>query len=131
MRSKIQHFLLRFFKALPGFLILFLLYFTGEWIAGFSPVPIPGAVVGMILIFSLLHFHIIPLAWVETSASWLLLIMGLFYIPYGVGITENKDLISTWGWQIIFLILLTVLTVFFTTAKIFQKFIKENKSSNE
>lgn len=131
MKSKIQHFLLRFLKALPGFLILLLLYFTGEWIAGFSPVPVPGAVVGMMLMFSLLRFRIIPLAWVETSASWLLLFMGLFYIPYGVGIAESKDLISTWGWQIILLILITVLTVFFATAKIFQTFIKEKRFHDE
>jgi|GEM_PF-957684 len=131
VKSTIQNFCIHFLKALPGFIILFILYFAGEWLSGYSPIPIPGAVVGMIFMFLLLYFKILPLAWVETAAGFLLAFMGLFYIPFGVGIIDSKGFIQEWGWQIIFLVLITVLTVFYTSSKLFQILTKEKKSSDE
>lgn len=107
------------------------LYFLGEWIAGYLPIPVPGAVIGMIAAFLLLQFHIIPLNWVDTAAVWLLIFMGLFYVPYGVGIVESGDLIEQWGLKIIGLVLVTVLSVFVVSGLLFQSLVRKKLFYNE
>lgn len=105
-----------------GGLILTAIYFLGTWLAGFLPIPVPGAVIGMVIVFALLQTRILPLQWVDQGAVWLLSFLGLFYVPYGVGIVQSGELISLWGGHIVLIVLVTVLVVFLVTARFYQKF---------
>lgn len=99
-------------QGIQGILILIAVYFGGEWLARFIPFPVPGSVLGLVLIFALLQFRILPLDWVDRGAIWLLAFLGLFYVPYGVGIVKSGPLVAQWGWQILIIIVVTVLSVF-------------------
>lgn len=103
-----------------GFVILMGLYLLGEWMAKYLPIPVPGAVIGMVIMFLLLRFRVVPLSWVDSVSVLLLTFMGLFYIPYGVGIIESGEMIERWGLEILGLVLLTVLSVFFVSGRLFQ-----------
>src|SRR5690625_6129150 len=97
LKSYMKPFIAFLAQVLPGFLILLILYLIGEWIAGWIPFPVPGAVVGMILIFVLLQSRLIPLTWVEKATDYILIFMGVFYISYGVGIVGSGYLLTEWG----------------------------------
>src|SRR5690625_5078432 len=71
-----------------GFVILTLAYMLGELISRHLPFPVPGSVIGLILMFILLYSKMIRLEWVDDAAGLLLAFLGMFYVPYGVGIIE-------------------------------------------
>ncbi len=118
-------------KGVRGFLILTAIFLIGKWVAGYLPFPVPGAVIGMVVVFGLLQLRILPLSWVDTAAVWLLSFLGLFYVPYGVGIVESGPLIEEWGIEIIGVMVLTIVVVFFASGWIFQGLIKANSPTDE
>lgn len=120
MGIKISFLLNQIWLVLRGFTILTALFLLGEWLAGFLPLPIPGAVIGMVVVFVLLQVSVLPLRWVDQTSVWLLTFLGLFYVPYGVGIIESGQLIEKWGIQIMFIMVVTALTGFIVTGWIFQ-----------
>ena len=121
----------RIWFGLRGLAILSVIFLAGEYIASYIDFPIPGAVIGMFVVFVLLQLKIIPLVWVDSGSTWLLTFMGLFYVPYGVGIIESGQLLEEWGMQIILLILVTVLSVFACTGWLFQSLTRYNSSTDE
>src|SRR5690625_3095353 len=131
LKSYMKPFIAFLAQVLPGFLILLILYLIGEWIAGWIPFPVPGAVVGMILIFVLLQSRLIPLTWVEKSTDYILIFMGMFYIPYGVGIVESGYLLSEWGGSFFVLVVVSVCGVFFFSGHLFQYLTRSKIGSNE
>lgn len=72
-------------------------------------IVIPGSVIGMVLFFLTLHYKIINLESVEETGTWLTNNMGIFFVPVGVGLINNFDILAdTW-------VQLTV-TIFISTA---------------
>ncbi|MEW9701659.1 CidA/LrgA family protein [Paenibacillus sp. SI8] len=63
-------------------------------------IPVPGSIVGIVLLFGLLKTKIIRLHWVEKGSSWLLGEMLLFFIPAAVGIMNYKSLVIHSGLSI-------------------------------
>lgn len=68
--------------------ILFLFNFIGQLIQGYFSLSIPGSLIGMLLLFSLLFFKIIPLTWMQSGVDFLLKDIPFFFIPVTVGIIQ-------------------------------------------
>ncbi len=71
---------------LRGILILFLFLWFGEFIVSFSTLPLPGSVLGMMLLFLGLKLGVVRLEHVERTARGLLDVLNLLFVPPGVGI---------------------------------------------
>lgn len=67
-------------------LILWLLHEAGGLIARYLKLPIPGSVIGMVLLFILLSTGILKLKWIDLASSFLLKHLIFFFIPITVGI---------------------------------------------
>lgn len=76
--------------------------------------PIPGSVLGMLFLFSLLQSKLLKVSDVEEVGNFLLANMTILFLPAGVGIMAHFELLQKKWWQItlIILILLTV-NIFF------------------
>ncbi|MDF2934785.1 MAG: CidA/LrgA family holin-like protein [Paenibacillaceae bacterium] len=83
--------------------------------------PVPGSIVGIVLLFALLHFKVIKLEWVDLGSKWLLAEMLLFFIPPVVGIVEYKDLMLENGLRITLVIVFSILCVMVITGLIAEK----------
>lgn len=129
--NQVEKYLRLAWSGIRGVLVLTGLYFAGEWLAGFITFPVPGSVVGMALVFVLLQFRVLPLHWVDTGTTWLLAFLGLFYVPYGVGIVESGPLIGEWGLRIVGIIAVTVLVVFAFSGRVFRLLLKHSSVSDE
>ncbi len=129
MPDRLMRILYNLGRLVRGFVILVGLYLFGEWIAKYLPIPVPGAVIGMVIMFLLLRLRVVPLHWVDNASVLLLTFMGMFYIPYGVGIVESGTLIEKWGLEILGLVLLTILSVFFVSGKLFQNLVHKKNIS--
>lgn len=64
-------------------------------------IPIPGSIIGMILLFLLLETGVIRLNWVEVGASWLLAELLLFFIPSAIGVMKYSSLLEADGLQVL------------------------------
>ena len=68
------------------YIILFLV--IGELTVYLINMPIPGNVIGMLLIFTALSLKVIKLENVKPAADFLTRNLGLFFVPPGVGLIE-------------------------------------------
>lgn len=103
-----------------GFCILWIFLLLGQWISGWLPFVVPGSVVGMILIFIALSLGIVKLEWINLASMTLLGWMGLFFVPYGVGITDAWSLVDGWGVYVVIIALVASVLTFMVSGKLFD-----------
>jgi holin-like protein len=73
------------------------IYYVSTWITGILDLPIPGGVVGMIVLFTLLITGILPLRIIDDGVSLLLGNFPLLFIPLAVGLMPLGSLfMSNW-----------------------------------
>lgn len=78
---------LRSLLAFPaGLAVLLLFLYAGEGIVRAAGLPVPGSVVGMVLLFAALRLRVVPAALVGPAADLLLRHMGLLFVPPAVGV---------------------------------------------
>lgn len=94
MKSKRARVQITLWHFLRSFLILYLCLFAGNLISALLPFAVPGSIVGLLILFGLLAFQLIPLRWVKPGANILLKNMTLLFIPIGVAVMNYYDLLS-------------------------------------
>lgn len=103
---------------------------AGELMKYFIPLPIPGSIYGLLLMFVLLLTKVIKVDQVKETGEFLIEIMPLMFIPAGVG------LMASWGDLQGFLVPLLVITisttfiVIFVTGKV-TDFMMDHKKSKK
>ena len=85
-------------------LILISFYIGSNYIVKLINLPIPGSVLGMILLFVGLRVGIVKLNYIEKAAEYLIKHLALFFVPYAVGLMTYGDLIKTSGWKLLLMI---------------------------
>ena len=70
---------------MKGIAILVLFYWAGVRIETWLHLPLPGNIVGLLLLLTALKMKLIKLEWAAPSAQFGLRHMGLFFIPAIVG----------------------------------------------
>ncbi|TCO74760.1 CidA/LrgA family protein [Marinisporobacter balticus] len=112
-------------KLFGQFIIIVCIWQLGEWLSKVSSLPIPGSILGMFILFSLLFFKVIKLSWVEYCGNFLLKHLAFFFIPAGVGLIASLDLLKANWLSLSIIILLSTIIVMGVTGYVVQKFIKE------
>ncbi|MDR1876449.1 MAG: CidA/LrgA family protein [Flavobacteriaceae bacterium] len=74
--------------------IILLLYFIGELIVFVLQIKIPGSILGMLLLLTLLQLNIIKVETIKEVSAFFINNMMLLFIPLGVGIIPQWNLIS-------------------------------------
>lgn len=90
-------------------LLLFALLMNG--MTNLLHLPIPGSILGMVVLFILLQTGVIKLSWIEAGASWLLAELLLFFIPSAVGVMNYFDMMKQDGLSILLVILISTFLV--------------------
>ena len=83
-------------KLLAGVALLWLFLIAGRGAADVLGLPLPGSVLGMLLLWGALEAGLVRLTWVEDGARALLAVLGLLFVPAGVGVVEYGDAGTTW-----------------------------------
>jgi holin-like protein len=92
--------------ALKGLALLLVLQAAGEALAHALSIPIPGPVLGMVLLLIALQFEALRIP-VQTTADFLLAHLSLLFVPVGVGVITHLDLISRYGIRLVVVIVLS------------------------
>lgn len=93
--------------------VVFLISWLGDVISTFLPIPIPGSVIGMILLFILLMIKIIKVEHIKEKIEFLKVHMPMFFIPAGVEIMEKYEFVKG---SIVQLLIVCVLSTIITFA---------------
>ncbi len=81
-------------KILMQFAVIFIVCLAGEALADLSPLPFPGSVTAMVLLFVLLSVGAIKLRHIEQVADFLIANMAFLFVPLVVGIRESYLLLA-------------------------------------
>ena len=102
-------------------LFIHIFLFLGAAVKAIVPIPIPSAMVGLLLLFLSLLLGIVKLEWVEQGGNWLLAELLLFFVPSAVGIVNYDEMLSWQGFMSVLLIGLSTFIVIGSTAFIAEK----------
>ncbi|MGL5379296.1 CidA/LrgA family protein [Clostridium sp.] len=113
-------------------IIILGVYIIGELISKGFNLPIPGNILGMLLLFTLLCTNVINVEKVEMVGNFFLDHLAFFFIPAGVALLNSFDMIKSSFIQIVIICLITTVIVIAVTGKVVQ-FIsnKLNKKAKE
>ena len=99
-RAVVLRNLLRHSKLLQiGLLILFSL--AGQEIAGVLGLPVPGGIVGLVLVLGLLASGKLQVQAVRRGANWLLGEMLLFFVPSVMSLLDHHEFLSMLGFKVL------------------------------
>ncbi|TDB62629.1 CidA/LrgA family protein [Photorhabdus khanii] len=79
---------------LRAFVLIYLCLLAGNAISALLPIAVPGSIIGMLILFVLLAFQLIPAHWAKPGCSLLLRNMTLLFLPIGVGVMNYYDQLS-------------------------------------
>jgi len=92
--------------------LLYLFFLVGDYLQKLLHLPVSGSIVGLLLLFVLLLFRIVPVKWIEEGSVTILAYLPLLFIPATTGIMKHTDLFSLKGMVIILIIIVsTVITI--------------------
>lgn len=116
--------------------IIFAITLIGEILAGLLPLPIPGSIYGLILLFLLLLTGVLKLKYVEGAGNFFLAILPFLFISNCVSLMDSMELLGNHAIVIVVLTIVSTLVVMVVTGGVAQFFIscgkkKEVKSATE
>ncbi len=68
----------------------------GELAVGLTGLPLPGSVAGMLLLWAALEVRAVRLEWLDLGARSLLAVLGLLFVPAGVGFVQFAGAGPVW-----------------------------------
>ena len=111
--------------------ILNIFYYIGVGIVTYLHIPLPGSVIGLLLLALSLNFKIIKVEYIQDGAGFLIGILTLFFIPATVGIIDYPELMSTTGLLIILAVIASTLIAIYISGLLTQLIEKRELAKKE
>ena len=102
-------------NALRGLVWLLVFQSSGELLARGLALPLPGPVIGMVLLLLALRSPAVQKP-VSETAQFLLSHLSLLFVPVGVGVMTHLSLVSQYGGRMLLVIVLSTLIGLSVTA---------------
>jgi holin-like protein len=104
---------------LPALAALLLCQLAGEAMVRALDLPVPGPVVGMVLLFALLIAKAPLPAMIQDTSDGILRHLSLLFVPAGVGLVNNLDRLGSDGLKLFLVVLLSTAIALACTALVF------------
>ncbi|MCM0646922.1 CidA/LrgA family protein [Clostridium swellfunianum] len=102
-------------KYLRQLAIILVICFLGEALNRLFNIPIPGNVIGMVILLIALITGIIKLESIEGVTDFLLKHLAFFFVPAGIGVISSFDIIKTSLIPMLIVIVLSTIIVIAVT----------------
>ncbi|WP_258549003.1 CidA/LrgA family protein [Thalassospira profundimaris] len=103
---------------------IFAFWLLGEAIVRFAGIPVPGGIIGMVIVFALLASRRISLHSMRQGAQWYLAEMLLFFIPAVLALLNHHELFGLLGVKVLLVILGSTASVIAVTALVMDLFMR-------
>ncbi len=117
-------------KILKEFTIILLIIFFSDTFSKAFSLPLPGSIIGMLLLLGLLLLKIVKVETLKTSSTYMLDNLAFFFLPAGVGIISSFDLLKGNTIKIIVIIIISTLVVLLVTGYTVQGLITLKNKRN-
>ena len=114
-------------KFLKQFSIILFISFLGEILHMLIPLPVPASVYGLVLMLAALITGALKLGQVRETATFLIEIMPVMFIPAGVGLMESWPSLQPVWLTVILITIVTTVLVMAVTGKVTQAMIGKEK----
>ena len=118
-------------KYLRQFGIILAVTCVGEIMKYFIPLPIPGSIYGLILMFVLLLLRVIKVEHVKETGEFLIEIMPLMFIPAGVGLIDSWGELRPILLPVIVLLLVSTVLVMGVSGQVTQQMMHHGKKEDK
>lgn len=119
--------ILRIILIIVQVVFLYSLSLVGNTIVALLNLPIPGSIIGLLLLFFGLYFKIMPVAFIKEGAGFILVILPMFLIPSTVGVVQYPELLSMWGMMLIFMIMISTFLTMIVVGRVSGRFEAKEK----
>ena len=99
--------------------LLLICQFLGEGVRILTQIPIPGSILGMLLLLSWLLIIKKDRPTLKQVSSWLTAHLSIMFLPAAVGLINEKENIQAYGFQILLAIFISSLLTMAMTAYVF------------
>ena len=106
---------------MTGILIILLCWCLGNLLSMLLGGYVSGNVIGMLLLYAALHFRWVKAEKVAPTAKFLLGVMAIFFVPFGVGLMESYHVLADNLFAIIISCALSTWIVIAVVAFVYQK----------
>lgn len=96
--------------------IIFTIIIISELISSILPIPVPGSIIGLLIVLLLLFAKILKEDHIKQTSSFFLDNMSIFFIPACAGIIEHLELVKSAWWQIITIAVVSFFLTFIASA---------------
>lgn len=97
-------------------MIILMAYFLGVILQSVFNLPIPGTVIGLIILFLGLSFGIVKMEMIEDICDVLISHMSFLFVPAGVGLITSLDILKSNVISFSVIILISTVVVWVVTA---------------
>lgn len=112
-------------KILKQLLIILSINFSGELLSSSLSLPLPGSIVGMLILLILLFTRILKPEHIAETADFLLNNMAFFFVPAGVGVMVSYTFLSGSYFKSVASIVLSTILVMVVTGGVTQILVKK------
>ena len=111
--------------------LLWIIYSFSTWAVKILHLPLPGSVLGMIILFMLLATGIIKEQWLIAATNPLLKHLSFFFIPIAVELMEWGDLFMQKGYLLFLPLVVSTLVALLITGGMAQFLIRSQQGKKE
>jgi putative effector of murein hydrolase LrgA (UPF0299 family) len=104
---------------LPALAALLLCQLAGEAVVRALELPVPGPVIGMVILFALMAAKAPLPAMMQDTADGILRHLSLLFVPAGVGLVNNLDRLGADGLKLGLVVIVSTVIALTVTALVF------------
>lgn len=108
-------------KYVRQFGIILLISFLGELLHALLPLPVPASIYGILLLFTALETRILKVSAIRETASFLLDIMPMLFVPAGVGLLDKWDVLQPVWLPFTAIVVVSTFTVLAAAGRVTQR----------
>lgn len=107
-------------KIIGQLAIILAVYLSGLLLEHIFSLPLPGSIIGLLLMLLLLHLKIIKVENIKQVSDFFLNNMMFFFIPATVGIMASYQILEGFLFKIVILVMISVFITISVTALVVQ-----------
>jgi len=114
-------------KALGQLAILWAIYWVSTWFVSVTGVPIPGNVVGVVVLFTLLCTGVLKVRQIELATDFLLRHLVFFFAAVAVGLMEWGEVFYDYGLTLLAAIVISTVLPLLVVGRVSQFLHRERR----
>jgi holin-like protein len=95
-------------------------WLVGEGLARWSGLPVPGGIIGMVMVLILLASGRLSQASLRQGANWFIAEMLLFFVPAVLAVLDHREFLGLLGLKVLSVILVGTVVVMSVTALVVE-----------